>query len=193
MRRRTSAALGAAAVLFGMLSLLSPSSAAAQDYTASCNVLSGSQDLGNITVGQRFAFQLRPQCTFTAGASATITANGVSFTKPVNANGFVDVTVNVISETVLEVNPQVPARCGVNTISAVAPSTVAAGRQVVQTATFNLLCAGAPGAPTTPARSAGVLSRTGSDVLPWAAGALGLLMAGAVLVVAGQRRVSARG
>ena len=193
MRRIASSAIGAALslALASAVVVLTPSAALSQAYPQPCNVLSGAQDLGDVTVGQTFTFQLAPQCTFTPGATVNMTANGVAFTKTANASGFVTVTVTVVSETAFDVNPRVPARCGVNTITGTGPSAVAGGRQVTQTATFNLVCKGGVVAkPAVPVR--GRLSLTGASVLPWAAGALALLMAGTVLTVAGRRRASAR-
>jgi hypothetical protein len=191
MRRTASSAIGAvlALALASAVVVLTPSPALPQAYPQPCNVLSGTQVLGDVRVGDTFTFQLAPQCTFTVGASATVDVNGVVFTKAVNASGFVEVTVRVVSENLLEVNPQAPARCGTNTISATAPSAVAGGQPVTQTAVFNLLCGAAPRAAT-PVR--GRLSLTGTDVLPWAAAALALLVVGALLVTASRRRASAR-
>lgn len=192
MRRRTTAAMGALVALAGALALVAPSPVSAQTGypPGPCNVLAGFQELGDVRVGQRFTFQLAPQCVWTPGATINITVNGASFTKTANANGFVDVTVNVLSQTQAEVNPTVPVRCGINTIVGVGPSRVAGDRQVTQTATFNLICDAAPAKPATPVT--GRLSLTGSNVLPWAAAALALLMVGALLTVASRRRASAR-
>lgn len=190
MRRRTSAAMGALVALTAALALLAPSPVSAQYAPGVCNVLTGFQELGDVRVGQRFSFQMAPQCVFTPGSTVNFSANGVAFTKTANASGFVDVTVNVISQTQFEINPTVPARCGINNIIATGPSTVAGGRQVTQTATFNLVCDAAGPRAATPVR--GRLSLTGSNVLPWAAGALALLMVGALLTVASRRRASAR-
>ena len=190
--RRRSAALSALAALTGVLALLTPSPVAAQTggYPPGlCNVLTGAQDLGNVAVGQQLRFQLAPQCIFTPGATVSLTANGVAFTKIANAAGFVDLSVNVISETQFEINPVVPARCGVNTIVGTGPSAVAGGRQVTQTATFNLVCRGAVAKPATPPRR---LSLTGDNVARWGASALVLLLMGAALVTVGRRRASAR-
>ena len=194
MRRSTSAVIGAVLALTGAFTLLAPSPVAAQTGypPALCNVLSGAQDLGNVVVGQTFTFQLAPPCPWTPGAAINVVVNGVVIPgKVANASGFVDLTIRVVSETLLEVNPQVPARCGINTIVGTGPSRVAGNRQVTQTATFNLVCKGAAVAkPAVPVR--GRLSLTGASVLPWAGGALALLMAGTLLTVAGRRRASAR-
>ncbi len=180
----------------GVLTLLAPSPASGQeaDYTAECETLTGSQDLGSMTVGQTRTFRLTPTCTFTGGATATVTVNGVSFTKPTTAGGSVDVTVNAVSNTVLEVNPQVPARCGPNTITATAPSTVADGKLVTQTGTFNLVCTAATPNTVTPTDvtaapiRTGVLARTGAALSSWGAAAIALVAMGGVLLVVGRRR-----
>lgn len=192
MRRNASSVIGAclALALASAVVVLTPSSALSQAYPQPCNVLSGTQSLGDVTVGQRFSFQLAPGCTFTPGTTVSINVNGVVFTKVANAAGFVDVTVNVLSQTEMEVNPRVPARCGVNTITGTGPSTVAGGRQVTQSASFNLLCGAAAPKAATPVR--GRLSLTGANTVPLAAAAFALLMVGALLTVASRRRAAAR-
>ena len=194
MRRNASSAIGAllALALASAVVVLTPSPALPQAYPQPCVQVTGSQSVGDIRVGETFTFQIAPQCTFTVGATITINANGVVFTKVANVAGFVEVTVRVISQAAFEINPTVPAKCGPNTITATGPSTVAGGRPVTQTATFNLACdAGTPRArAATPVR--GRLSLTGTDVLPSAAAALALLLVGPLLVTASRRRASAR-
>ena len=191
MRRSTSAVIGAVLALTGAFTLLAPSPVAAQTGypPAVCNILVGSQTLGDIRVGQQFTFQLAPVCVFAPGGTVNVIVNGASFTQTVNNNNFVDINVNVVSQTQLLIKGPVPAKCGINTITGTGPSTVAGGKQVTQTATFNLLCDGVA-KPAVPVR--GRLSLTGASVLPWAAGALALLMAGTLLTAAGRRRASAR-
>jgi hypothetical protein len=192
MRRASSAAAVAVMAVAGVLTLLAPSPASGQAYTDECTTLTGSQDLGSMTVGQTRTFRLTPTCTFTSGSTATVTVNGVSFTKPVTPGGSVDVTVNAVSNTLLEVNPQVPARCGPNTITAAAPSTVADGEIVTQTGTFNLVCAAATPTTVTPttvtAVRTGVLARTGAALSSWGAAAVALVAMGGVLLAVGRRR-----
>lgn len=192
MRRRTSAAIGAAVALTSLLALLAPAPVSAQTGypPAACNVLTGAQTLGDVTVGQRFSFQLAPTCPWTPGAAVTVQVNGVLIPgKVANANGFVEVTINVLSQTLLEVNPQVPGRCGTNTVTGTGPSAVAGNRQVTQTASFNLVCDGVA-KPAAPVR--GRLSLTGANITRWAASALVLLLIGTVLVAADRRRASSR-
>ena len=179
--------------LVGVFALVAPAPVSAQTGypPGACNVLSGAQNLGDVRVGQRFSFQLTPTCPWTVGAAVNVVVNGVVIPgKIANANGFVDLTINVVSQTLLEVNPQTPARCGINTITGTGPSAVAGNRQVTQTATFNLLCDAAAAKPATPVT--GRLSLTGANVLRWAASALVLLLIGTVLVAADRRRASAR-
>ena len=108
-----------------------------------CDVLSGTQFAGNVTVGQTFTVTVAPTCLFTPGGTASVVVNGSpAFSKPVNADGTVTVTVTVLSTTQLSVNPIVPAVCGLNTISVTAPSAVAGGQLVTQNVTFNLICPG---------------------------------------------------
>lgn len=178
--------------LTSVFALLVPAPVSAQTGypPAICNVFVGAQDLGDVRVGRRSSFQLTPVCPWSPGAAVTTQANGVLIPgKFANANGFVDLTVNVVSPAVLEVNPQVPGRCGINTITGTGPSAVAGNRQVTQTASFNVIC-DAVAKPATPAR--GRLSLTGANITRWAASALVLLLIGTVLFAADRRRASSR-
>lgn len=193
MRRIASSAIGAAlaalaVTLASAVVILTPSPASSQAYPPAC--APGAQELGNITVGQTFTFQLAPTCAFTPGATVSFTANGVTFTKTANASGTVDVTVNVVSATELTINPTAPARCGVNIITGVGPSAAVGGQLVTQTATFNLVCAA--GVPRAATPVTGRLSLTGANVTRGGAAALVLLMVGAAMVTVGRRRASAR-
>lgn len=185
--------MGALLALTGALALLAPSPVSAQTGypPAVCNILIGSQNLGDIRVGQQFTFQLAPVCVFAPGATVNVIANGVAFNQTVNNNNFVDIKVNVISVNQFVINAPIPAKCGINTIVGTGPSAVAGGRTVTQTATFNLVCDGVAAKPVAKAVT-GRLSLTGSNVLPWAAAALALLMVGVLLTVASRRRASAR-
>ena len=57
-----------------------------------CTVLSSSQFVGDITVGQTFTIRVTPTCLFTPGGTATIVVNGSQpFTKTVNPDGTVTI------------------------------------------------------------------------------------------------------
>lgn len=144
MRRGRNAALLAVACVTGALAYMTAPAAAQTGYPPGpCSVLSGSQFAGNATVGQTFTVTVSPTCLLTPGGTASVVVNGAAaFTKPVNADGTVTLTVTVLSTTQLSVNPIVPAVCGINTIAVTAPSAVAGGQAVTQTVTFNLVCPG---------------------------------------------------
>lgn len=143
-----------------------------------------SQEVGTVTVGQQFVLQLAATCAFNAGATITINANGVTFSKSAEANGVVLLNVNVLSATQLSINPLVPARCGVNTVTATGPSSASVTGQASQTANFTLVCP--PAVPA--ARTGGTLSRTGSDTVTYAAVAMALVVAGSIVVLVTRRR-----
>ncbi len=146
MRRIRGAALLAVACLAGVLaSMAAPATAQTGYPPGTCAILSGSQFAGNVSVGQTFTIRVTPACLFTPGGTATVVVNGAqAFTKPVNSDGTVTLTVTVLSTNQLSVNPVVPAVCGINTITVTAPSAAAGGQLVTQTVTFNLLCPGVP-------------------------------------------------
>ncbi len=167
-----------------------------------CTVLVGTQDVGSVTVGQRFTLQLAPPCVFTSGASLTVTVNGVTITgKVANSSGFVLVTITATSATQLSVDDPTltPAVCGVNTVVARGPSTVAGGQTVTQTATFTLICPGTTTGATTTGATTGVatpttgrLSLTGTNSLRLLAIAISLVAIGSAFVVATRRRAASR-
>ena len=186
--RRTQAVGALVGIVSGFLILLAPVAGAQIGYPpGSCTAVTGSQNVGEVTVGQQFILQIAPTCLFDPGATVTINANGVSFTDTAEPNGFVLLNVNVLSTTELSINPVVPARCGTNTVTATGPSSAAVGGTATQTATFNLVCPG--GATTTvPKAGQGLLSRTGADSAGFVAIALVLVAAGSTAVVLTRRR-----
>jgi hypothetical protein len=196
MRRKfTATAIALLAVASAaVFTLASPATAQTGSGIGPCAVLAGTQNVGTVSIGQRFVIQLAPQCVFTAGAAVTVTVNGVNIPgKVANASGFVLVDITVLSATQLSVSdPTItPAVCGVNTVTARGPSTVANGQIVTQTATFTLNCPGATtGAATTGAATAntGRLSLTGANITRWLLAALALLAVGSLLVLADRRR-----
>jgi hypothetical protein len=176
----------------GLLMVLAPAASAQTSGAGTCTVLTGTQDVGSVTVGQTFRLQVAPTCGFTPGTTLTVTVNGVNIPgKVANASGATVVTITVVSATQLSVDDPVlvAARCGVNTVVATGVSAVAAGRAVTQTANFNLVCPSAPAAATP---VAGRLSLTGANVARWAAGALALVMLGSLFVVSARRRATTR-
>jgi hypothetical protein len=185
----------------GVLMVFAPAAVAQTGYPpGACTVLTGTQDVGAVNVGQTFKVQLAPTCAFTPGTAVTVTVNGVNVTgKVANANGFAVVTITATSASQLSVDDPTlaPAVCGTNTVTARGPSTVANGQIVTQTATFTLIC---PGPTTTGAATTGVgasgpavpstgrLSLTGANITRWLLAALALVAAGSVLVLADRRR-----
>ena len=186
MRRKFLATALAFSAVAGaaVFSLAAPASGQTGYPPGVCTATTGTQDVGTVTVGQQFVLQLAPTCVFTAGATVTINANGVVFSEVAEPNGSVLLNVNVLSTTQLSINPIVPARCGVNTVTATGPSPTARGGASTQTANFTLVCPTA--VPT--ARTGGTLSRTGSDTVTYAAVAMALVVAGSIVVLVTRRR-----
>lgn len=193
MRRRQALTALLTVVGAALLALAPPASAQTGYPPGSCTVLTGTQDVGSVAVGQHFVVQLAPTCVFTAGAAVTVTVNGVNIPgKVANASGFTIVDITAVSATQLSIDDPVltPAVCGVNTVSGQGPSAVAGGRTVTQTANFTLNCAVAPAAPRSgPATPVtGRLSLTGANVARWLAAAFFLVAIGSLLVLADRRR-----
>jgi hypothetical protein len=184
--RTTAAVLG---VLGALLLVMAPAASAQTGYPPGvCTAISGVQNVGNVTVGQRFVLQVAPTCVFTVGAPITVTVNGVNIPgKVANASGYVLVDITVVSATQLSIDDPVltPAICGTNTVVASGPSTTAQGGTSTQTANFTLTC------PTTPVVATpiqGRLSLTGANSVRYAAAALALVVAGAMALVVTRRR-----
>ena len=189
MRRKFLATALAFSAVAGaaVFSLAAPASGQTGYPPGPCTPTTGTQDVGTVTVGQQFVLQLAPVCLFTPGATVSINANGVTFSDVAEPNGTVILNVNVLSPTQLSINPTVPARCGVNTVTGTGPSSTAQGGVVTQTANFTLVCptTGPTGGTT---GTGGTLSRTGSDTLRYVAVALALVVAGSVVVLVTRRR-----
>lgn len=190
-----------AAAAFGVAG---PASAQVGSGIGACTVVTGTQDVGTVSVGQQFVLQVAPTCLFNVGAVLTVTVNGVTVTgKVANASGQVLITITAISATQLSVDdPTItPAVCGVNTVTVTGPSSAAAGGVATQSATFTLDCSGAAATVTTVAAATpgaaastpvvGGLSRTGADTVRFVAVALVMLSLGSTAVVATGRRQAA--
>lgn len=199
MRRRFLATAVAVLAVAGaaVFSLVSPASAQTGSGIGLCTTINGSQDVGTVTIGQRFVLQVAPTCVFNVGATVTVTVNGVNIPgKVANASGQVLITITVVSATQLSVDDPVttPAVCGVNTVTVSGPSTTAQGGTATQTATFTLTCPATPGVATTltPATPIVVrgLSLTGANSARFAALALALLVTGSLAVLITRRRRS---
>ena len=183
----------AMAVLVGLLSafclLIAPAASAQTGYPPGlCTPVTGTQNVGNVNIGQRFVLQLAPTCLFTPGTPLTVTVNNVPIPdKTAEAAGIALVDVTVVSATQLSIDDPilVPAICGTNTVVASGASQSAQGGRSTQTATFTLTC---PSVPVTPVASGGILSRTGASSLRYGAVALALVMVGSLTVVATRRR-----
>lgn len=188
--RRAHAHAGLAALVGGMLAMLAPAAQAQTGYPPGvCTAVTGTQDVGGVTVGQRFVLQLAPTCLFTPGAPITVTVNGVSIPgKVAEPGGFVLVDITVVSATQLSVDDPVltPAVCGVNTATARGPSRTAQGGISTQTATFTLTCPLPSAQVAQPVQRR--LSLTGSNSVQLALGALALVTAGSIAVLLARRR-----
>lgn len=77
--RRAQALAGLAALVSGVVVMLAPAAHAQTGYPPGvCTAITGTSDVGAVTVGQRFVLQLAPTCLFTPGAAITVTVNGVN-------------------------------------------------------------------------------------------------------------------
>ena len=192
MRRSRVVAVLVALVCGAFAVVLAPAAGAQTGYPpGSCTVVSGTQDVGTVTVSQRFLLQVAPLCLFTPGTVVTVTVNGVDIPgKTAEPGGFVLVDITVISATQLSIDDPVltPAICGTNTVVARGASSVAVGGISTQTATFTLTC---PAGATPVNNSGGLLSRTGAEPQRYIAVALALMVAGAVTLTVTRRRRAA--
>jgi hypothetical protein len=177
-------------VVGALLLVVAPAASAQTGYPPGpCTTVAGVQNVGTVTVGQRFVLQLAPTCVFTSGTPVTVTVNGVNIPgKVANASGFVTVDITVVSATQLSVDDPIltPAVCGTNTAVATGASSTAQGGTSSQTATFTLTCPAAGAAVATPIQ--GRLSLTGANSLRFAAVALALMAIGGMVLVATRRR-----
>jgi hypothetical protein len=185
-------------VVGGLLLAVAPAASAQTGYPPGpCTVVSGTQNVGNVAVGQRFVLQLAPTCLFTPGTPVTVTVNGVTIPgKVANAGGVVLVDITVVSATQLSIDDPVmtPAICGTNTAVATGGSQTAQGGISTQTATFTLTCP-AVAVPVVAASAGGgatvvqgqLLSRTGADTVRAVAVALALVAAGTMALVVTRR------
>ncbi len=181
------------AALLGLIAvsalLVAPPVSAQTGYPPGlCTTISGTQSVGNVTIGQRFVLQVAPTCLFTPGAAITVSVNGVDIPgKTAEPGGFVLVDITVLSATQLSIDDPVltPAICGTNTVTARGPSPTAQGGISTQTATFVLTC---PAVPVVATPTQGILSRTGANSLRYGAVALALVAAGSMALVATRRR-----
>lgn len=175
---------------------LAPAASAQTGYPPGlCTAVTGTQNVGTVTVGQRFLLQVAPTCLFTAGTPVTVTVNGVNIPgKTAEAGGFVLVDITVVSATQLSIDDPVltPAFCGTNTVVARGASSTAVGGISTQTANFTLNCPPGAGAPVASGTTGqGLLSRTGADTARFAAVALALVAAGALALTVTRRRRAA--
>jgi len=180
--------LGSAAFL-----VAPPAMAQTSGYPPTCNPVDGVQDAGTHQIGETFQVTLSPVCLFDPGTNVGVTVNGQTVgTKVVDANGAITVTIRVVSATELSIDDPVSVRgqCGQNNVVGNGPSATA-GRNVAETAIFNVACPGPGGGVARPV--SGRVAFTGANIAKWAAVALALIGIGAVLVVANRRRGHAQG
>lgn len=136
----------------------------------------GTQVAGQVSVGGSFT---REACGFAPGSTVMTSLNGGgSVTQTADANGCLQLTVAVLSETQVRVaGATLPARCGPNTL--VATGTGAAGQQGTQTVTFTVVC---------PASAGGRGAFTRANVGRWAGLGAALVGVGVLIVLAARRR-----
>ncbi|MGI8809031.1 MAG: hypothetical protein ACR2KK_14565 [Acidimicrobiales bacterium] len=196
--RRTQAMAVLGAVLGGVLLFVAPPASAQTGYPPGlCTTVTGTQNVGEVSIGQRFVLQLAPTCLFTPGAAVTVAVNGVDIPgKTAEPGGFVLVDITVVSATQLSIDDSVltPAFCGTNTVTARGPSATAQGGIATQTATFTITCPITPAGPVGPAGPAvatpiqALLSLTGANSLRFVAVALALVVTGSMAMVVTRRR-----
>jgi len=188
MRRSFSIAALVALLGSAAFFVASPAMAQTPGYPPTCNPVDGVQDAGNHQIGETFQVTLLPVCLFDPGANLAISVNGQTVpSKVADANGAVTVTVRVVSATELSIEDPVSVRgqCGQNNVVGTGLSATA-GRNVTQTAVFNVVCPGPGGGVATPV--SGRVAFTGANIAKWAAVALALIALGAVLVTLNRRR-----
>lgn len=186
MRRTLTITLG----LIALYTLVAPTAhAQTSGYPPACTTTASASALGSASIGSTITLQLQPTCAWTPGSAVEVVVNGQGVgTKTADANGFVTVTITVLSATSLSVDDPVivPTVCGTNTVTGRGTSTVASGAVVTHQATFTVACGAAtPAAGATPTAR---VAFTGANVSRWAAVALAALVGGALLLVAGRRR-----
>lgn len=190
--RRTQAMALLVAVLGGVVLFVGPPASAQTGYPPGlCTTVSGTQDVGNVAIGQRFVLQLAPTCLFTPGAPVTVTVNGVDIPgKTAEPGGFVLVDITVVSATQLSIDDPIltPAFCGANSATARGPSATAQGGISTQTATFTINCPATPIVPAVATPIQSRLSLTGANTLRYVAAALALVVAGSMFLVVTRRR-----
>ena len=191
--RRTQAMAVLVGLMGAVLLLAAPAASAQTGYPPGpCTAVTGTQDVGTVSIGQRFVVQVAPTCLFTPGTAVTVTVNGVNIPGKVSeASGVVLVDVTVVSATQLSIDDPVltPASCGTNTITARGASSTAQGGISTQTATFRLNCATAVPVVATPATPIpGRLSLTGANTARYLAIALALMVSGSMAMLITRRR-----
>lgn len=188
MRRRATTTTCLIGVFAAVLAMLTPAGAQAQTpYPPGlCGVLSGITDVGAFSVGETFTITLSPVCRWSPGTAVSVTVNGTAVgTRTADASGSVSVEITALNATTLSVNPLTSARCGPGNVVTGVGFSAAAGANVTETATFTLLC---PGAPTPTQVAQGQLSRTGTDMLRTLAFAAGFVALGSLLLLGARRR-----
>jgi hypothetical protein len=169
----------------GTMALAAPASAQTGYPPGPCTATVTSVDAGTFAVGTVFTVTLSPTCAWTPGTPVNVSVNGQFVgAKGASAAGTVDVLVNIVSPTLLEIdNPvKVPAVCGTNSIVARGVSASAAA-DVVHTTTFGVNCA-----TKVAAGSGGILAFTGTGLLGTVALAVVLVAAGAVVATSARKR-----
>jgi hypothetical protein len=199
--RRAKAMAVLVSLVSGVVLLVVPAASAQTGYPPGpCTAVTGSINVGSVSIGQRFVLQVAPTCLFTPGTPVTVTVNGIDVPgKTAEAGGFVLVDITVISATQLSIDDPVltPAICGTNTVIARGASSTAQGGISTQTATFTVNCPAAgtgtgtgTATPATPV--AGRLSLTGANSMRFVALALALMVAGSLALVVTRRRLAPR-
>ena len=170
------------AIVGGLLAMAGPAAAQTTYPPGPCAATISAANIGNFNVGQTFTVTLTPTCAWTSGGAVTVTVNGTAVgTKTATAAGTVSVTIRIVSATLIEVDDpvQVANICGLNSIVAVGPSTVAQST-VSHTVNFGSVCPAA----TKP----GGIAFTGANILRMAAVAVAAIVLGSLLVTTVRKR-----
>jgi len=137
---------------------------------------SATRDLGTVAMGQTTSHEV---CGFAPGAPVRLTANG-AFVRNTTAdgNGCVQVEVNVVSATSMEVNGTAAAAvCGPNEV--VATGAASDASSVSQTLQFEIVCGPLARAST---------ATTGAGIARGALVGVALVGSGALMVLGSRRR-----
>jgi len=181
MQRRLTVGVKRAVTIAGFLLLIAAPAHAQTGYppgpaTTQPSGTGSTQDLGTLAVGQTTS---REVCGFAPGSTVRITANGAFvLNTTADGNGCVQVEVNVVSATSMEVNGTAAvAACGPNEV--VATGAASNASPVSQTLQFEIVCGPLARAST---------ATTGAGIARGALVGVALIGSGALIVLGSRRR-----